>query len=386
MLRATSLSLSPTLLMDALSALRAEIEKKKKARLKNTTSSADNAIRKRWLTKAEIEREREAAYLAAEKEEAERLAERRKRKFGSDSISDGSSQAQPLGQAEALAKKSKTYEEQQDKRNAVLKAASERSGAPPLSKREVYKRLRAAKQPVTLFGETEWDRFDRLRNIELTREEGTEGQRNIFQKKLREMEAKDAEEELYHYAGAKLPHLDAKKTDPNDLDNSQLDELDEPKCREDFVHCIIRRYMRLWKSEIDAMTPEQRKTMKGRSSGATYEQTREWLRPLEKLLRKRRLSRNILDALKAILESSEEREYIRANTLYLERLAIGNAPWPMGATMVGIHARAAREKIGEDKIAHVMNDEQTRKYIQAVKRLLTVAQRHFPTSHSKMIL
>lgn len=35
--------------------------------------------------------------------------------------------------------------------------------------------------------------------------------------------------------------------------------------------------------------------------------------------------------------------------------------------MVGIHARTAREKIGEGKIAHVMNDEPTRKFIQAVK-------------------
>jgi len=35
--------------------------------------------------------------------------------------------------------------------------------------------------------------------------------------------------------------------------------------------------------------------------------------------------------------------------------------------MVGIHARTAREKIAEGKIAHVMNDEETRKYIQAVK-------------------
>ncbi len=49
----------------------------------------------------------------------------------------------------------------------------------------------------------------------------------------------------------------------------------------------------------------------------------------------------------------------------------GNAPWPIGVTSVGIHERSSREKIshvtgmnagGE---AHIMNDEATRKYLQA---------------------
>jgi pre-mRNA-splicing factor 18 len=45
-------------------------------------------------------------------------------------------------------------------------------------------------------------------------------------------------------------------------------------------------------------------------------------------------------------------------------MAIGNAPWPIGVTMVGIHARTGREKIFSQQIAHVLNDETQRKYIQ----------------------
>ena len=45
-------------------------------------------------------------------------------------------------------------------------------------------------------------------------------------------------------------------------------------------------------------------------------------------------------------------------------MAIGNAPWPIGVTMVGIHARTGREKIFAQQIAHVLNDETQRKYIQ----------------------
>lgn len=42
--------------------------------------------------------------------------------------------------------------------------------------------------------------------------------------------------------------------------------------------------------------------------------------------------------------------------------------------MVGIHERTGREKISTSKIAHVMNNEEERKYLTSVKRLLTIAQ------------
>lgn len=66
-------------------------------------------------------------------------------------------------------------------------------------------------------------------------------------------------------------------------------------------------------------------------------------------------------------------------------MAIGNAPWPIGVTMVGIHARTGREKIFSQHVAHVLNDETQRKYIQGLKRLMTVCQRNFPTDPSKSV-
>lgn len=54
---------------------------------------------------------------------------------------------------------------------------------------------------------------------------------------------------------------------------------------------------------------------------------------------------------------------MQANDAYLQ-MAIGNAPWPIGVTMVGIHARTGREKIFSKHVAHVLNDETQRKYIQ----------------------
>lgn len=74
----------------------------------------------------------------------------------------------------------------------------------------------------------------------------------------------------------------------------------------------------------------------------------------------------------------------QASDAYLQ-MAIGNAPWPIGVTMVGIHARTGREKIFAQHVAHVLNDETQRKYIQALKRLMTQCQRMFPTVPSKSV-
>lgn len=65
----------------------------------------------------------------------------------------------------------------------------------------------------------------------------------------------------------------------------------------------------------------------------------------------------------------------------------GNNPWPIGVTSIGIHERSSREKISHvmNGSAHIMNDEATRKYLQAVKRLLTFLQRAYPTDPSRSV-
>ena len=67
-------------------------------------------------------------------------------------------------------------------------------------------------------------------------------------------------------------------------------------------------------------------------------------KPLFKLLKKFQLNTEILDGLYLIVQYSLMKEYVRAHDKYLE-LAIGNAPWPMGVTMVGIHERSGRSRI-----------------------------------------
>jgi len=66
-------------------------------------------------------------------------------------------------------------------------------------------------------------------------------------------------------------------------------------------------------------------------------------------------------------------------------MAIGNSAWPIGVSAVGLHERAAREKVGEGVQAHVMNDEAQRKYITTMKRLISFAQGRYPSDPSRMM-
>ena len=50
------------------------------------------------------------------------------------------------------------------------------------------------------------------------------------------------------------------------------------------------------------------------------------------------------------------------------------------------HRARGAQHVREDKIAHVMNDETQRKYLQSVKRLMTYAQKALPPQGpSKMV-
>jgi pre-mRNA-splicing factor 18 len=99
------------------------------------------------------------------------------------------------------------------------------------------------------------------------------------------------------------------------------------------------------------------------------------------LLDRRQLEASQLDAIDRIVKAIDARQYREAHDAYMS-MAIGNAPWPLGATMTSIHSRSAREKIFAKNVAHVLNDEQQRKYIQSIKRLITFAERLRPAGKS----
>jgi pre-mRNA-splicing factor 18 len=163
--------------------------------------------------------------------------------------------------------------------------------------------------------------------------------------------------------------------------------------------------MKKWVNELNSRSLEEKLTVQGRIETALHGQTDTYLKPLFRKLKQRKLADDILDSLVKIVLELIKRDYIRANEFFLE-CAIGNAPWPIGATMVGIHARPGRERIASKHVAReyffrnkilinlksttlfhldVLNDETQRKYIQAVKRLISKCQKYFPTEPSRCV-
>ena len=83
-----------------------------------------------------------------------------------------------------------------------------------------------------------------------------------------------------------------------------------------------------------------------------------------------------------IVECCIRHDHLLAMERYI-KLAIGNDPWPIEVTMVGIHERSAREKISANRVAHIMNDETTHQCLRSIKRLITLCEpRYLTQSHN----
>lgn len=150
------------------------------------------------------------------------------------------------------------------------------------------------------------------------------------------------------------------------------------------IAVILRRFMNEWDQLLASRPESESKTPQGRVATATFAQCTAHIEPLFRALAKNTLHPEIRQHLFTICVHMERKEYVKAHDAYI-LLAIGNAAWPMGVTMVGIHERAGRSKIEDNKTAHILNDETQRKYIQSVKRLLSFAQSRYPSRPSQMV-
>ncbi|KAG8225527.1 hypothetical protein J437_LFUL006066 [Ladona fulva] len=288
------------------------------------------------------------------------------------------------------------------------------NSGPTLPRREVIRRFRERGEPITLFGETELDSFRRLRKLELLEPEVNRGLRNDFQEALERVDQAYVDEILYSAnmtGGASgngvssssaggvsgVASHDAEGRRTNDVkvtdDGVTYDQIQA--CAErlgkgdrDLDMNVTLQFLtfllKMWGNQLNSRPASEKISVKGKMASATYTQTQVYLEPLFRKLKSLTLPEDISDSLTEIIRHLLDRNYIMANDAYLQ-MAIGNAPWPIGVTMVGIHARTGREKIFSKNVAHVMNDETQRKYIQALKRLMTRCQQYFPTDPSRCV-
>ncbi|KAM0952046.1 putative pre-mRNA processing factor 4 (PRP4), PRP4-like superfamily, pre-mRNA-splicing factor 18 [Dioscorea sansibarensis] len=316
----------------------------------------------------------------------------------SSSLSSSSSSSLPPALAAASSKKASEPQSDEQRIDDLV-----------LPRHEVIRRLRFLKQPITLFGEDDDARLDRLK---LTLKSGvfdvdsdmTEGQTNDFLRDIYELRKRQKAGSLLHdRAKHKRDDGDGIEGDGGDDDgdkdvsgdggSSGMDADKDIKrmkanfeelCDEDKILVFFKRLLNEWNQELDEMLESDKRTAKGKQMVATFKQCARYLNPLFKFCRKKILQDDIRQALMVVVKCCMKRDYLAAMDQYI-KLAIGNAPWPIGVTMVGIHERSAREKIYTNSVAHIMNDETTRKYLQSVKRLMTFCQRRYPADPSKSV-
>ncbi|KAF8207557.1 Prp18 domain-containing protein [Mycena galopus ATCC 62051] len=244
-----------------------------------------------------------------------------------------------------------------------------------ISNEETIRRLRSKGQPIRLFAESDKDRRLRLRALELIEEKDhdRQGGQNDFKKALEDVENVEREMKAKGTKGKKRDEAEQSTNSVLDLGLVKSD----PDKLYPLIYYALKRTLREWGEAMEDRPESVKRTTQGKLAAATQVQSAEYLKPLFKTLRARSLAPDVLGRMAEIVHYMQKRQYQRANDSYL-RLSIGNAPWPIGVTMVGIHERSAREKISSDQVAHVLNDEVSRKYIQSLKRLLTFSQTKYP--------
>ncbi|KAI6025783.1 Prp18 domain-containing protein [Pisolithus orientalis] len=197
-----------------------------------------------------------------------------------------------------------------------------------ISNEETIRRLRAKGQPIRLFGESDKDRRLRLRALELLEEKDHERQsgQNDFKKALEDVENVERElrnknkEKRKGDAEVGVIDLDLIKTDPDKL--------------YPLIYYALKRTLKEWEEAMDERPEHVKRSNQGKLAAATQVQSAEYLKPLFKTLRSRSLPSDMLVRIAEIVHYMQKRQYQKANDSYL-RLSIGNAPWPIGVTMVG---------------------------------------------------
>ncbi|KAG9127175.1 mRNA splicing protein prp18 [Ceratobasidium sp. 392] len=365
--------------------LKAEIAAKRKP-----TDSADSRPQK-YMRKGDIERlKREQKEQEAEaKRQAAKEEEERKQREAAEKL-----------KVRATAAKSKSNSPFPETGTPGEAGTSE---AFNISNEEAIRRLRLKGQPIRLFAESDRERRLRLRALELIEERGERGSgQNVFQKALEGMEGTLDKEEIERRAAQAAKGKGVAKDEAGaeskagtpgasgTTDEDAVLDLALIKTNPDklypLIYFALKRVLKEWEQSMAERPDNIKRSTQGKLAAATQVQSAEYLKPLFKQLRSKvTMAADVLAKLAEIVHHMQKREYQKANDAYL-RLSIGNAAWPIGVTMVGIHERSAREKISSDQVAHVLNDEVSRKYIQSVKRLLTFAQTKYPPSDMSQLM
>ena len=372
--------------MDFASMMSAQISKSK-------LPAKDNSAQSKYLRRADLEAERQAQYAAdqarLEADRGQRLAKKRKQE-------DDEAEAKRLREEkrQKLAEESKArreaeeeeQERQRRRRLGLPELAPQDETAIELAEDEedipdadLQSKLRSLSEPATLFGEGHALRLRRYYRI---------------------MRPETAMSSKPNQSATPIPTtiilLDA--SSPETLvpasppANITTDPAQKPRLKHLYAQLAtyFTTLLAEWSHSLASRTVEVKTSATGQTAARTYTAVLTDLTPLFRQFEAQILPATLLTPITQIVHAAQNRQYVKANDLYLQ-LAIGKAAWPIGVTMVGIHERSAREKLhehgrgrdgsgsaAENKEAHIMADEVTRKFLQSIKRCLSYAQIRWP--------
>lgn len=162
-----------------------------------------------------------------------------------------------------------------------------------------------------------------------------------------------------------LEFLNEENVVPDSIDPADAARISDPKVYRRL--CLqIRKFLKVslngWQSNISDQFPQ-----------SVLQESKKDLVKLLYKLRSGKLQPNMVITLSTIVHDIQMEQFTKANESYM-KLSIGNVAWPIGVRDVGIHARSADQKItGDNKetLANIMQNEHTRRWIIAIKRLIS---------------
>lgn len=340
--------------------LQKELQRKKQLLAKTTKQEAGK--KRKYMRNADIRR------LEEDEEEERQRTLLSKRENATLAKSSSSSTREKKDEA--------TVQESSKIENDKATSVSRNSLAGDYSVNSITTQLRDLGLPIRYFGETHDQRTTRLK-------EALEKQTSVL--------AGLSEKEEFRLGkghGIRNPFLGREEEPAQQQKKRKQDENAHLETKEEVIendkddppkqiYNFFKGLLREWEQDLTERSDIVARSVAGRNESKTLKQCKDYIRPLFKLCKSRKIEAGLQAHLIKIVNFAKEGQFVMAHDAYID-VAIGRAAWPIGVTMVGIHARSGREKIGSANVAHVMNSELQRKYLTSVKRLLTYAQKKRP--------
>lgn len=382
--------------------LQRELKRKKEALLKAkeeaVAGEGDARKKRKYLKVSDLRRiEEEEREEKERKRWREQQKHKSKNKRTSDVRASSSTTAKESGgdENDATPQSDSTKEESKSPSSHAIDSSQKSSSASSRKQNDldtspasITRKLRQMGLVIRFFGEDNTARLERLKKaleqqskkleglseLEEFRLGQGHGIRNPFLAQNKQLK-KDQQQQSLGFAtestGGKNKELnDDKDKKKEDEGENEEDQSDPPKV----IYKYLKGLMKEWERELEARPEAVARSVAGRNESKTVKQCKDYIRPLFKLLKSRKLEGGLQFHLLKIVNFAKEGEFVKAHDSYMD-VAIGRAAWPIGVTMVGIHARSGRAKIESSNVAHVMNSELQRKYLTSVKRLLTFDQK-----------